>query len=240
MLPYQPNNSVIESIRLLQELAGSPHPLGVRELGRSLEMDPTRVNRLLKTMAHTGIVLQDSKRKYTCGPAMHVLSAQTLFVSGFIRRAISTLDKLGDLGLIIALGTLWRDQVSYVYHALPRMTASEAMGRIGLAPATRSAIGMELLAQQSDKEVRSLYQGKDIPGYPGGIRSLLRDLKIVRSHGYARIVFETQPLAVSLAIPIGSPCLWAIALSGAIVEKDTGRMLDRLRQASVVIDSVEG
>ena len=39
-------------------------------------------------LAHRGIARQDESRRYVPGPAMHVLSAQSLFGSGLIRRAL--------------------------------------------------------------------------------------------------------------------------------------------------------
>ena len=86
-LNAQPNQSLIDGIATLQALAMSPEPIGSRELARQLGIDSTKVNRLLKTLAYLGIARQTANRKYTAGPGMHVLAAQSLFASGLIRRA---------------------------------------------------------------------------------------------------------------------------------------------------------
>src|SRR5262245_29763060 len=103
MLPAQPNQSLIDGLACLQALASSSEAVGNRELARALGLEPTRVNRLLKTLAHLGLAEQDAQRRYRPGPAIHVLAAQSLFGSKLIRRAIGPLEELHRFGLIVAL-----------------------------------------------------------------------------------------------------------------------------------------
>src|SRR3569623_3112126 len=84
----QPNQSLIDGITTLQALATSPEPGGCRELARRLHADPTKINRLLKTLAYLGIARQPANRKYTAGPVMHVLAAPSLFASRLNRRPL--------------------------------------------------------------------------------------------------------------------------------------------------------
>lgn len=72
-LGAQPNRSLIDGIATLQALASSPEPVGCREIARQLGLDPTKVNRLLKTLTYLGIARQTANRKYTAGSGMHVL-----------------------------------------------------------------------------------------------------------------------------------------------------------------------
>ena len=81
----QPNQSLIDGIAVLQALAVSPDPVGGRELARRLGFEPTRVNRLLKTLAYLNIARQTADRRYAPGPGMTVLAAQSLFASQFIQ-----------------------------------------------------------------------------------------------------------------------------------------------------------
>jgi len=151
-LNAQPNQSLIDGIATLQALATSPEPVGCRELARRLDADPTKINRLLKTLAYLGIARQTANRKYTAGPGMHVLAAQSLFASGLIRRALPVLEGLRRFGHTVALGVLWGDSVSYLFHAPPGIEASRGLGRIGLLPATTSGIGIVLLSELDDDE----------------------------------------------------------------------------------------
>ena len=161
-LNAQPNQSLIDGIATLQALAMSPEPIGSRELARQLGIDSTKVNRLLKTLAYLGIARQTANRKYTAGPGMHVLAAQSLFASGLIRRALPVLEGLRRFGHTVALGVLWGDSVSYLFHAPPGIEASRGLGRIGLLPATTSGIGIVLLSEHDDDDEHPQHQQSDL------------------------------------------------------------------------------
>ena len=76
----------------------------------------------------------------------------------------------------VALGVLWQDNVSYLFHAPPGIEASQGLGRIGLLPATTSGIGIVLLSEHEDDDVRELYKNRDIPMFPDGVDQLLAKL----------------------------------------------------------------
>jgi len=231
MLPAQPNQSLIDGLACLQALASAGRPVGSRQLGRELNLESTRVNRLLKTLAHLGIAQQTADRQYAPGPAMHVLAAQAMFGSGLLQRALGPLESLRRPKLSVAMGVLWRDHVSYLYHAGPSVKPAEALGRVGLFPATRSSIGMMLLSRRPVDEVRALYRGAEIPNFPDGIESLLRQLAIVRRAGVAIVQpFENQTTR-TLAVAIENEPA-AIALSGQIAREDESSLTQALRVAA--------
>jgi len=231
----QPNQSLIDGIATLQALASAPEPIGCRELARQLDANPTRVNRLLKTLAYLGIARQTADRKYTAGPGMHVLAAQSLFASGLIRRALPVLEDLRRFGHTVAMGVLWNDSVSYLFHAPPGLEAAKGLGRIGLLPATTSGIGIVLLSQMSDDEVRELYDGVEIPMFPAGVDSLLATLAQTREQGYARVHVADDRDHHIVAIAMGDPVHAGIAMSGWIPEAATTELVAALRQAAVEI-----
>ena len=228
----QPNQSLIDGITTLQALATSPEPVGCRELARRLNADPTKINRLLKTLAYLGIARQTANRKYTAGPGMHVLAAQSLFASGLIRRALPELESLRRFGHTVALGVLWGDNVSYLFHAPPGIEASRGLGRIGLLPATTSGIGVVLLSELDDEDVRELYLDKDIPMFPGGIEQLLTKLAEVRRLGYARVHVADDRDHHVVAISTGDPAHAGIALSGWIPEASPEALVAALRESA--------
>jgi Transcriptional regulator len=231
----QPNQSLIDGILTLQALASAPEPVGCRELARQLGANTTRVNRLLKTLAYMGIVRQTSDRKYAPGAGMHVLAAQSLFASGLIRRALPELEQLRRFGHTVALGVLWNDSVSYLFHAPPGIEAARGLGRIGVLPATTSGIGIVLLAQLPDDEVRELYAEKDIPMFPKGIDSLLATLEVTRAQGYARVHVADERDHHIVAVTTGEPVVAGLAMSGWIPENATAELVEALRAAAVEI-----
>lgn len=231
----QLNRSLIDGIATLQALSLAEHPIGSRDLARQLNMETTRVNRLLKTLAYIGVARQTKNRKYAAGPGMHVIAAQSLFASQLIRRSLKPLESLKRFGLIVALGVLWRDNVSYLYHATPEMPSNEALGRIGLYPATAGGVGMALLAQASDKIVSATYAGKPIPHFPGGTKDLLDQLEVIRKQGYAYVETENADQH-TLAVVVGKPVFCAIGVSGWIPPTAT---VDLVRALMDVADTLK-
>jgi DNA-binding IclR family transcriptional regulator len=234
-LNAQPNKSLIDGITTLQALATSPYPVGCRELARRLDIDPVKVNRLLKTLAYLGIARQTADRKYTAGPGMHVLAAQSLFASGLIRHALPVLENLRRFGHTVALGVLWQDNVSYLFHAPPGIEASRGLGRIGLLPATTSGIGIVLLSEYEDDDVRELYTDRELPMFPEGIEQLLAKLAEVRQLGYARVHVADARDHHVVAVSTGDPAHAGVALSGWIPDAATTELVAALRAAETDI-----
>lgn len=234
-LGAQPNQSLIDGIATLQALATSPEPVGCRELARRVGLDPTKVNRMLKTLTYLGIARQAANRKYTAGPGMHVLAAQSLFASGLINRALPVLQGLRQFGHTVALGVLWNDSVSFLFHAPPGLEASRGLGRIGLMPATTSGIGMVLLSELQEDHVRQIYAGAEIPRYPEGIEQLLERLAEIRGLGYARVRVEDDRNHHVVAVSSGDPVYAGVALSGWIPEAATEELVAVLRAGAIEI-----
>jgi len=231
----QPNQSLIDGIATLQALAVSPEPVGNRELARQLGFNPTRVNRLLKTLSYLGIARQTANRKYTAGPGMHVLAAQSLFASKLVQTSLPALERLRRFGLTIALGVLWNDSVCYLFHAPPGIETTQGLGRLGLLPASGSGIGMALLAEQDDEHLAELFEGKEIPDFPNGLPELMEAIERVRSQGFARVRVGENHDRHTVALPVTQPAFAAIGMSGWIPEDNTQAIVDALREAAAEI-----
>ena len=93
-LPAQPVKGLQDGIIVLQQLANMREPVSGLELSRELGIEKTRVNRILKTLTSLGIAYRTGSRKYTSGPGMHVLAAQSLAASGLFRASIKHLEEL--------------------------------------------------------------------------------------------------------------------------------------------------
>lgn len=183
--------------------------------------------------------MQDEHRKYRAGPGLHVLSAQAMRASGLLPAALPAVESLRDLGLIVALGVVWRDQVSYLIHGRATRRLEEGIGRVANYPASRSAIGMALLARQSDDEVRTLYADvSEIPGFPGGLRSLLLELKTTRRRTYAvafqKVKQDQEIWSIGVALPHVPEA--ALALSGPIRPEQHAELASRLVAAAADIN----
>lgn len=205
-------------------------------MGRRLGMEPTRVNRLLKTLAHIGIAQQTPSKQYVPGAAMHVLAAQAMHGSGLIRRALGPLESLRSHKLAVALGVLWRDQVCYLYHAGPDSNLGDALSYSRLFPATRSGIGIVLLSRMPVAEVRALYRNVEtIPGFDS-VDALLARLATVRRDGFALVYPTDGSTTQTLAVGIEHESA-AVALSGDIPPREVGNLTRALKEAARQISS---
>jgi DNA-binding IclR family transcriptional regulator len=191
-------------------------------------MDPTRVSRLLGTLAWLGLAEQDEHRKYRPGAAVHVLSALSLHGSHLLTGALPVLRELStETGLTVALGVLWRSHVCYLYHGGPRTPLELALGARGPFPARQSSIGRVLLAQLSQEELDDFLrrEGREANG-------LATVLAGVRERGYARGGMKGE----SLAVAVGCPAIAALAVAGEIDPAHEAGLAERLMAAATQID----
>jgi len=133
------------------------------------------------------------------------------------------------------MGVLWNDSVSYLFHAPPGIEAARGLGRIGLLPASTSGIGIVLLSQMTDDDVRELYRDKAIPMFPEGIDQLLATLAATREQGYARVHVADERDHHIVAIAMGEPVHAGIAMSGWIPESATAELVVALQAAAAEI-----
>ncbi|MFG0247388.1 MAG: IclR family transcriptional regulator [Phycisphaeraceae bacterium JB051] len=232
----QPNKSLIDGLACLQALAMHAEPVACRALARELDLNVMRANRLLRTLADVGLAHQDAKRRYTIGPGIHTLAAQSMFASGLLKRALKPLRKLGKAGQLVALGVLWQNQVTYLYHGQHGCEVEDALGKVTLFPATRSSVGMALLATHTDKDLRAMYRDQAIPGY-NNITELLADIRQTRKQGYACIEHhnENKPAHLTVAVTVGQPVTAAIALSGMPTDEPIDDVIKQLQEAATII-----
>ncbi|GAB3536800.1 global regulatory protein [Arthrobacter tecti] len=248
MKPAQPNQSLIDGLVCLQALAAHAQPIGSRELARMLDMEPTRVNRLLKTLAFVGLAHQNEQRKYLPGPAVHVLAAQSLRGSGLIRRSLEPLESLLDTGMQVAMGVRWEDEVCYLYHGRRGDRPGDALGREPLYPAEVSGLGQALLARLSEDEVKDLYANEarrravpvprrrvELEGRGG----LIQILALVREQGYALTETPDNAGMRTLAIALDSEDA-AIGVAGRFRTGEVPELLVRLRSVADTIEDSNG
>jgi DNA-binding IclR family transcriptional regulator len=148
---------------------------------------------------------------------------------------VPELERLRRFGHTVAMGVLWNDSVSYLFHAPPGIEAARGLGRIGLLPATTSGIGVVLLAQLPDDEVREIYADRDIPMFPDGVESLLATLAKTRKQGYARVHVADDRDHHIVAVASGEPVVAGLAMSGWIPESATAELVEALRLAALEI-----
>lgn len=203
-LPAQKVTGLIDGLTVLQELAMAEEAVSGKAVAEKLNLNPVRVNRLLKTLDYLGLAHRSNSRHYSIGPAMHVLAAQSMAASGLLTRALPELQKLSKYNHVVALGVLWKDQVCYLYHNNTPDDISAGLNRIRLLPALESSIGVALLAELDETHLKQSLGAKYTP-------EVKKMLAKVSQTGFAAV---KHPDHVSLATTIGDPAYAALAISG--------------------------
>jgi DNA-binding IclR family transcriptional regulator len=225
--PAQPNRSIQDGLECLWQLVAEGRPVGSREMARMLDMEPTRANRMLGTLAAMGLAARTPERKYVPGPGIHVLAAMSLRGSRLLDAAAEPIERLADrTGGGVALGVLWRRHVCYLFHGRPDEAPLAAVAGHNLYPAEQSSNGKVLLAEKSAEEVRRRFAESDV-----NVDALLAELQVVRRRGYA--VNRDQ----SLAVKVGAPSVAALAVITDITTKNRDELLLAVNDAAAEIES---
>jgi len=226
--PSQIVYGLVDGLAVLQEMAMSPDPVSGLAVSKKLGLSPIRVNRLLKTLAYLRLPYRPSSRRYAVGAGMHVIAAQSMAASGLLRRSFTHLDSLAKYGYLVALGVLWKDKVCYLYYNNSGGASADAgLDGMVLYPALESSIGMSLLAELPEEDVKALFHEQ-------ADAELFRKLDEIRKKGWAMVKHKKD---LSLAVNIGSPPHAAIAGSGFKTSEELEMFIRLLREAARSIEA---
>jgi len=236
LLPRQPNQSLVDGLRVLQFAMMRGDAIGVTEVSEELGMEVTRAHRLLRTLAAIGYLRHVKGRKYSPGPAVTILAAQSMQATGFARHVFPILNELHEsTGMLLAYGLLWERFVTYLYHAFPEVHGGGAFAGHPVLEASDSRLGLVMLASLGETEIRQIYSAHRIPGF-SDMDQLLAKLRAINRAGYnygvtnnkgdhtVAIRFENNPFA-------------GIAIAGKIDRTQAPRWAKRLRVVAREIEN---
>jgi DNA-binding IclR family transcriptional regulator len=225
--PAQPNRSLVGGLECLEYLVAAERPVGSREVAREMNLEHTRANRLLGTLAFMGLAERTPDRKYVAGPALHVLAAMSLRGSRLLGAATAHLVDLGSElpDFSVALGVLWKRHVVYLYFAGPGEEPQVAIASRDLFPAEESSIGHVLLAARTSPELGELY-----PQLSSAERKRLRRaVADAKKRGYALLRGRT------LGVPVGRPAVAGVAVAGKVTARNRPALVSMLRETAALI-----
>jgi DNA-binding IclR family transcriptional regulator len=139
--------SVDRAIRILLALQGERR-LGIAELAVRLELAPSTVHGIVKTLAAHNLVTQDAATgRYQLGPTVLRLGNVYLDTLELRSRAVPWSEELARrTGMAVRTGVLAAEDVVIIHHE-PRPDGSRQMPEIGIViPAHASALGKAQLA----------------------------------------------------------------------------------------------
>src|SRR6266568_1669508 len=149
--------SVDRAIRVLLALQGERR-LGIADLAVRLELAPSTVHGIVKTLAAHNLVAQDpGSGRYQLGPAVLRLGNVYLDTLELRSRAMPWAEDLARrTGCAVRTGVLLLDDVVIIHHE-PRPDGSRQMPEVGIViPAHASALGKAILAFDDDAAARML------------------------------------------------------------------------------------
>lgn len=238
MLPKQPNKGLIDGIACLQAVASRSEFVGVSELSQILDLEQTKVHRLLRTLAHLGFTQQNTSRKYGPGPAIYALAAQTLYASHFIRDALGPLEELrAKQPHIVAMGVVWNRRVNYLYHAKRGAPLEQAIGTFGTWPSVDSGIGLAVMAGFEEEEIQRLYEGRELGPYGQSMKGLLKRLKEIRKAGHAVVETHGEERNTTIGLRLKSNPMVGVGVSGQFKDSQQDKILGMLRETVEAIDA---
>lgn len=209
--------SIDRAAKILGLLQGARR-LGISELASALELPPSTVHGIVKSLQAHGLVAQEATgNRYVLGPALLKLSSVYLDTLDVRARAMRWMHELSrSTGFAARLGVNLLGEVLIIHHD-PRPDGTEQMPETGLnLPAHASALGKVLLAHipemQLDVHSRPL---TELTGCTITEPELLNaELEQVRFNGIALENEEAVIGESSLAVPVfGENSMIVAALS---------------------------
>lgn len=203
------SQSLSRGLDILLAIDASPVPMGVREIGRQLDLSSAIVQRLLNTLSSYGFVEQDaSTRRYRIGHRSVFLGASNRNADGLMRNAHDILRKLADEESLNGyLGAISGDRGIYLLSVpsrriILRVDAGEPLSM------HCTALGKILLASIPMKQARALLGDDPLPKKTEHTivdpNAVIAELPAIRGAGYSQVREENLPGVISVAAPIAN------------------------------------
>jgi DNA-binding IclR family transcriptional regulator len=202
------SQSLDRGLKVLDAIDVASAPLGVREIARQLDLNPTIVQRSLNTLAAHGLVEQVAEtRRYRIGYRAIRLGASAQSDDKLTHIAQPRLSELAENpGLNGYLGVLVEDRAVYIlavpsrHRVVVRVAPGETM------PLHATALGKVLLAAAGDVRARQILMKERLarmtPHTVVDPRKLLALLPEIRERGYASVHEENFLGIVSVGAPV--------------------------------------
>lgn len=149
--------SVDRAIRVLGVLQGARR-MSLSDIAARLDLPPSTVHGILKTLAAHGMVLQErDSSRYQLGPAVLKLGNVYLDTLELRSRALTWSEELARrTGYAVRTGVLLLDEVLIIHHE-PRPDGTRQMPELGIViPVHASALGKAVLAYLPEQAERLL------------------------------------------------------------------------------------
>jgi DNA-binding IclR family transcriptional regulator len=184
------NQTVARALSVLDLLANSPQPLGVREIARQMEVAPSIAQRLIRTLSNAGYLEKTGEAsRYTIGYRAFQIGNAYISQNSLHSAVMPELYALADQHINGFLGVLRGHSVVY-------LAAVQSAGLIALTHRSGSqtylhstALGKAILAAMADDRVKQLLSEVPLPRLTTrtkvNVSQLIAELPDIRRQGFA-------------------------------------------------------
>ncbi len=225
--------SVGRAIELLDALAAAPEGLGVNELARRIEVNPSTASRLLATLEQGGLVRRDDRGRFQLGLKLLALAdllATRLDVRELARPHLHALvERTGETATLSVPTAGQAVTVEFV----PGKSSVISMARVGRPNILHAtAIGKTMLAFGPEAEIPAAAELTRLTERSiDDVAELERVVEQVRRAGWAESVAEREDDLAALAAPVfGADRQLAaiVGLQGPLARMTNARRLEVL------------
>lgn len=185
-----PNQTLAKALDVLDSFSSEHAEWGIRELGRELDINPTTIFRIVRTLCNKGYLEQNSvDQSYSLGPKVLKLANLYNIRNPLPSVAKKVFESYSDrFEHIMYLGTLSKFEVIY-------LTVLNGKGPVTIvepgssAPLHSNALGKVLLAYEDKKYIQEFLENHQLISFTPRTLSkpeeLLSQLDEIRERGYA-------------------------------------------------------
>jgi DNA-binding IclR family transcriptional regulator len=241
----QPVASVARALALLEELRDSEHGLGVNELARRIDVNPSTVSRLLATLEAYGLIQREDNGPVRLGLGLVTLADRVLSRLDLQGLARPVLLELMTQTSETATLSLPGEREAITVDSVPSRSSVVSMARLGRPSVSHAtAVGKVMLAfgggpLPRDRDLVALTE-RTITARA----ALEQEVELVRARGYGTVFGEREVEVNAIAAPVFQRAGELAAILGlqgpaSRLEQPT-RLLDALLDATATLTRALG
>jgi DNA-binding IclR family transcriptional regulator len=241
----QPVVSVARALSLLEELRDSEQGLGVNELARRIDVNPSTVSRLLATLESYGLIQREENGPVRLGLGLVTLADRVLSRLDLQALARPVLLELMAQTSETATLSLPGEREAITVDSVPSRSSVVSMARLGRpSVAHATAVGKVMLAFGGGPLPRE----RDLVALTERTitdrAALVQEIELVREHGYGTVFGEREVEVNAIAAPVFDRAGELAAILGlqgpaSRLEQPT-RLLDALVEATATLTRALG
>ena len=205
------NQSIIRAMQVLNLFSYEQPAWRGRELAKEVDLPPTTVHGILRTLEQGGFLIQDAvSKEYRLGQKLNILGAVQRATLELNQKASAPINYLfRQVGLECRVGVFYQDMV-LITTTTGHMASTAGIAYTGpLLPTYCSALGRAILSCLTPKQVKAHFQKIELIAYtPNTVTDpeiINKELEETRQRGYS---LELQEVTMNME-SVGAPILGA-------------------------------